>query len=185
MNVFWLDEDPRTAARYHCDQHVNKMLLEAAQLCCTALREHGCEADYLYRATHRDHPLARWAGESRANWTRLLEFARALDAEFRERYGHDESHASRRMLDRAAADGLADALPDRQATDPPQCMPERYRRPGDLVGAYRAYYAGEKREMARWDRAPEPDWLADYRGGGGDDGDEEGGGSDRDPTGGD
>lgn len=48
MNVFWLDEDPRLAARYHCDQNVNKLLLEAAQVLCTAARENGYDAEFCY-----------------------------------------------------------------------------------------------------------------------------------------
>jgi hypothetical protein len=36
MNIFALDNDPTTAARYLCDQHLGKMLLESAQLRLTA-----------------------------------------------------------------------------------------------------------------------------------------------------
>jgi hypothetical protein len=38
-------------------------------------------------------------------------------------------------------------------------MPDRYRRPDDPVGAYRAYYAGEKAEWAKWNHTDEPPWL--------------------------
>ena len=31
MNIFYLDNDPTTAARYHCNKHVVKMILESAQ----------------------------------------------------------------------------------------------------------------------------------------------------------
>ena len=36
MNIFVLDRDPEVAARYHCDKHVCKMILEAGQMLCTA-----------------------------------------------------------------------------------------------------------------------------------------------------
>lgn len=36
VNVFMLDLDPVLAARYHCDKHVVKMILETAQLLSTA-----------------------------------------------------------------------------------------------------------------------------------------------------
>ena len=39
MNIFYLDEDPLVAARYHCDKHVVKMITETAQMLCTAHRE--------------------------------------------------------------------------------------------------------------------------------------------------
>lgn len=161
MNVFWLAEDPREAARYHCDLHINKMLLEAAQLLCTAAREHGHDAEFLYRSTHTDHPLAEWAAESRANWDRLYEFARALNEEFMERYDHDEPHASWETLDRIDRDALS--IPEDGETERPQCMPDEYRRPGDPVGAYRTYYANDKGNWAEWNHTPEPDWLDDYR----------------------
>jgi hypothetical protein len=156
VNVFWLDEDPRLAARYHCDQHVNKMLLEAAQMLCTAARENGLEAEFLYRSTHVDHPVTRWATESRANWLRLREHAAALNAEFVERYGKEGDHASWAVIERIDPDAIA--FPAEEPTPRPQAMPERYRR-SDTVEAYRAYYAGEKAEWAEWNHTDEPPWL--------------------------
>ncbi|MFC6798519.1 hypothetical protein [Haladaptatus sp. DYSN1] len=159
MNVFWLDEDPRKAARYHCDQHVNKMLLEAAQILSTTLRAHGHDEAFLYQPTHTGHPTVKWASHSRENWLRLYEFAGALNEEFMERFGHDEAHASWRMLQLIDRDSIA--IPAREPTEPPQCMPEEYCRE-DLVDAYRAYYANDK-EWAEWKYTAEPDWLLEYR----------------------
>lgn len=161
MNVFWLDDDPREAARYHCDKHVNKMLLEAAQLLCTAARQYGHDEAFLYASTHTSHPMADWAARSRANWDRLYEFARALNEEFMDRYDHDEPHASWEMLARIDRDSLR--VPAGEATEPPQCMPEEYKRPGDPVAAYRTYYANDKWDWAEWNHTSEPAWLADYR----------------------
>ncbi len=160
MNVFWLDEDPRLAARYHCDQHVNKLLLEAAQVLCTAARANGLEAEFLYQPTHTSHPVTRWAAESRANWLRLKEHAEALNAEFVDRYEKDEAHASWRVIERIDPDEID--FPSSEPTPRPQTMPEEYRRPDDVVGAYRAYYAGEKAAWAEWAHTEEPPWLAEY-----------------------
>jgi hypothetical protein len=38
MNIFVLDQNPFVAARYHCDRHVCKMILEYAQMMSTAHR---------------------------------------------------------------------------------------------------------------------------------------------------
>lgn len=160
MNVFWLDENPRRAARYHADRHVNKMLLEAAQVLSTAARTHGYDAEFLYQATHTNHPLMEWAAESKANWLRLYEFARALNDEFMERFGHDDPHASWEMLTEIDLDALP--IPDEPATEPPQCMPEEYQQPGDTITAYRTYYANDKWGWAEWKYTPEPEWLQDY-----------------------
>ncbi len=37
MTLFYLDNDLDKCAEYHVDKHVNKMILEAAQLLCTAI----------------------------------------------------------------------------------------------------------------------------------------------------
>ena len=37
MNLFYLDEDLDKCAEFHVDKHVNKMILEAAQLINTNL----------------------------------------------------------------------------------------------------------------------------------------------------
>lgn len=161
MNVFWLDDDPRQAARYHCDQHVNKMLLEAAQILSTAARTNGYETEFLYEATHANHPLVEWAAASSANWRRLYDHARALNEEFVERYGHDDPHASWEMLRRIDPDEIR--FPNDEPTEPPQSMPEEYKIPGDTVAAYRTYYANDKWDWAEWKYTPEPAWLPEYR----------------------
>ena len=38
MNIFYLDTDPELSAKYHCDKHVVKMILEYGQLLSTAHR---------------------------------------------------------------------------------------------------------------------------------------------------
>ena len=38
MNIFYLDRNPKVAAEMHCDKHVVKMILESAQMLCTAHR---------------------------------------------------------------------------------------------------------------------------------------------------
>ena len=38
MNIFVLDENPVIAAKMACDKHIVKMILESAQMLCTAKR---------------------------------------------------------------------------------------------------------------------------------------------------
>jgi hypothetical protein len=42
MNIFYLDEDPEVAAIVQYNKHVVKMILESAQMLCTA---HHCYGD--------------------------------------------------------------------------------------------------------------------------------------------
>jgi len=91
MNVFLLDENHSQRAKYHCDKHVNKMLLESTQLLNTALHINDAEKLTFYRPTHKSHPWSVWAAESFDNWLWLLDHSLALGEEFRwrsEKHNH-------------------------------------------------------------------------------------------------
>jgi hypothetical protein len=153
VNIFVLDRDIEDCARAHADRHVVKMVLESAQMLCTALFEHGIDAPY--RPTHRRHPCTLWAGGSLSNWIWLRDLGLALNREFRFRFDKERDHASARVIR-----GLSPPpLPDLGLTEFAQAMPGKYRVPGDAVRAYRAFYVAEKARFARWTRRPEPDWF--------------------------
>lgn len=152
MNIFILDTDIERCARYHCDRHVSKMILESVQILCTALDKKGFSTPY--RPTHAGHPSVLWAGASYDNfaWLRLL--ALALNREYRYRYRRDSDHASIAVL--GALEGYR--FEQCGLTEFAQAMPERYKVRGDAVSAYRAFYVGEKSSFARWTRRSEPPW---------------------------
>ena len=85
MNIFYLDNDPKTCAEWHVDKHVSKMLVEYAQLMSTAHRVlDGDEyigksqtgrrvkrwrlsdnyENIIYKACHVNHPSAVWVRDS-------------------------------------------------------------------------------------------------------------------------
>lgn len=162
MNIFVLDTDPAVAAQLHCDKHVVKMILESAQLLCTALEirqgEQGLITTTPYRATHRNHPCAVWARETRSNYLWLCDLGEALAIEHLERYNPKREHASYKVI--TGCRDHADWIPAGPLTPFAQAMPERYRVSGDPVLAYRGYYANDKRRFAAW-RAPRtrPDFM--------------------------
>ncbi len=153
MNIFVLDLDIDRCARYHCDQHVVKMILESTQIACTALNEKGFSTPY--RSTHVKHPCVLWAGRSFANLQWLVQLARALNREYRYRYQLGRDHRSLAVLD--GIEGMEFASTG--LTEFPQAMPERYQVPGDPVQAYRQFYVGEKLRFARWTRRRRPAWV--------------------------
>ena len=153
MNVFVLDLNIDKCARYHCDRHVVKMILESTQIACSALSLHGFSTPY--KPTHTRHPCVCWAAESFDNLQWLIRLARALNREFEYRYRKTTPHASMRVLDQIAALQFE----SRGMTDFAQAMPEQYRIPGDPVRAYRAYYIGEKLHFAHWTRRKTPPWI--------------------------
>jgi hypothetical protein len=153
MNIFVLDLDIRKCARYHCDQHVAKMILESAQIACTALNKKGFKTPY--KSTHAKHPCVEWAGASFSNLQWLLKLARALNREYRYRYRTSKDHRSVSVLDRIRGMEFESI----GLTDFPQAMPEQYKVPGDPVQAYRNFYVGEKLKFARWTRRRRPAWT--------------------------
>jgi len=155
VNIFVLDLNIEKCARYHCDQHVVKMILESAQIACTALNQKGFATPY--KSTHEKHPCVLWAGLSFANLQWLKKLARALNREYRYRYRKSEDHTSLAVIEhieemRFESTGLTEFV---------QAMPEQYKVPGDPVKAYRNYYVGEKLKFARWTRRRRPAWIAE------------------------
>lgn len=157
MNIFALSDQPRTAARFHCDKHVVKMPLETAQLLCTAHRIlDGADAQAeLYKATHVNHPCAIWVRASMGNyiWTYML--FDALGKEYQHRYG--KTHKSWRDL-RGPLAKVPENIPQNGRTPFALAMPECYRH-ADPVEAYRAYYRQDKAHLHAWRNRDVPEWL--------------------------
>ena len=153
MNIFVLDRDTRRCARYHCDQHVIKMILESTQMLCTALSKWGFTTPY--RPTHTRHPCVLWVEESFDNFIWLRRLAIELNREFRYRFSRDRDHRSVEVI--RALEGLEY---ERVGLTPfAQAMPEKYRVPDNAVEAYRAFYLGEKMGFAKWTRRKRPYWI--------------------------
>ena len=147
MNIFYLHEDPRKAAEYQYNKHVVKMILESAQMLCTA---HHCYGDknqvenVPYKQAHLNHPSTVWTRRSKSTYMWLYNHMMALGNEYTKRYG--KTHLSITKC----KDFLA--IPPRhiQGDDwcqPPQCMPDEYKDECS-VKAYWNYYLGDKHRVA-------------------------------------
>ena len=152
MNIFVLDKDPQIAAEMACDKHVVKMILETAQMLCTAARARGAWAPY--GATHKGHPCTKWAGASLGNWKWLIEHGEALCGEYTKRYG--KCHKSSSVIGYCKVLKLDFANDEQQRTPFAQAMPDKYK-DACVVTAYRNYYMGEKASFATW-KTKKPDW---------------------------
>ncbi|OXY81134.1 pyrimidine dimer DNA glycosylase/endonuclease V [Oceanimonas doudoroffii] len=153
MNIFILDNDIERCARYHCDQHVVKMILESVQILCTALNKKGFETPY--KSTHVKHPSVLWVEASYDNFQWLSQLTLALNAEYRYRYRKEQDHKSMPVL--AQIQQLK--YPAIGLTEFAQAMPDQYKVPNDAVQAYRNFYLGEKMKFARWTRRDIPHWV--------------------------
>lgn len=157
MNIFILDQDPKTAAQYHCDKHVTKMILESAQLLCTALNDAGVPMPY--KSTHKNHPCAKWVRESRTNALWLLDLTEELNAEYKYRYNKFiTEHKSYAMLKAMHTRRKLEIISDRGWTSPALAMPDVYKC-DDVVSAYRAYYRGSKTNLLSYTKRTKPEWL--------------------------
>ena len=163
MNIFALSEDPQKAAAYHCDKHVNKMLLEGTQICNTSLHSRNIGEYAFYQPTHKNHPCNEWATNSWGNFTWLLKLIHYLNKEFMKRYNHDTPHKSyQKICDNWFEDGVS-ILPivDEPRTQFVQCMPEDVQRINPIT-AYRTYYKTYKsnEDWFSFEKASHyPDWL--------------------------
>jgi hypothetical protein len=185
VNIFILSEDVSECAKFHCDKHVVKMIVELAQLLSTAhrildgtetivtrttktgkVRQHkeyivsNYRNGLLYSATHANHPCGSWVRESSENyyWThRLLE---ALCDEYYHRYGQakDKHH----KVEASGLLAMLSARPSNIAIGPMTpfalAMPDEYRQ-FDAVAAYRDYYRLGKTKLLKYTNRPRPAWL--------------------------
>ena len=142
MNIFYLSTDPKKAASFFYNKHVVKMILESAQLLCTAhVISDGENANVPYKATHKNHPSAIWTRESISNYKWLYDHMIALGEEYTRRYGkkHLTILKCSGVLSKAPAN-----ITKTELTPMPQCMPDQYKVPGNSVEAYWNYYEAEK-----------------------------------------
>jgi len=158
MNIFYLHKNADQCAKMHCDKHVVKMILESAQLLCTAHRVCGsdnyCDEFNLYRKTHQNHPSAIWVRQSEDNYHWLHELFFFLLLEYYARY--KKVHKCTNLYDALAK--VPDNIGNEKFTCPPQCMPDEYKHKNTII-AYREYYNCDKSRFAKWNYSEVPSWF--------------------------
>ncbi len=159
MNLFFLDENIKLCAQSHCNLHVNKMILEGAQLLASAHwvtnPEGTKDVPEMYRLTHKNHPCAVWVRQSINHYLYVLDLMDALNEEAQYRYGHRKIHLS---ITKAQSWPFP-RLPDIAFVPPPKCVHEDFKGIADTVEAYRAYYRRDKKDIATWTLRRPPDWF--------------------------
>lgn len=183
MNIFVLSNLPEEAAEYHCNKHAVKMILESAQMLCTAhwlshlhnrdkkvsdfkrvrdaqewLKENvPLSQQPPWKMTHIGHPCNMWTRESTSNYTWHSKLGLALCSEYTMRYGkvHKSTGVHQWLSDHEPL------LPSFARTEHPQCVPDDCKTGDrDPVAAYRNYYNRYKNKFAVWEpRARTPNWY--------------------------
>jgi hypothetical protein len=176
MNIFFLSRRTRQCARWHCDKHVVKMILESTQLLYTAHHENGGTAiikesapiclstgNRGYKSHMKNHPCGIWTRESLAHYSWLLWLAKDLVAEHAHRFSPKNPHASLVHLEWLEANPPPGLLTKTVwIRDPPTAMPVEYKKEGDSIASYHAYYNGSKRDrgLLKYTRRHMPHILA-------------------------
>ena len=144
MNIFYLHSDPKVAASYFYDKHKVKMILECAQMLCTAHIALGNE-DVPYKKSHLNHPSSVWVRANNENYQWLYNHMLALGEEYTKRYKRTHLTITK------CKDILAVAplnIPIGSFNEPPQCMPDEYKVDNDSISAYWNYYEQDKYKIA-------------------------------------
>jgi hypothetical protein len=155
MNIFFLDNDIKKCAQYHCDKHVVKMILETAQLLCGVHHMTDQVAPQVpYKLSHKNHPCAIWSRESLTNYLVLCELGLELCYEYTYRYGR--RHKSQEVIEWCIIN--KPNIVDIGYTEPPKAMPDEYK-VDSVVESYRNYYRGAKASFAVWKNREKPFWF--------------------------
>ena len=154
MNIFFLDENPRLAAEYHCDKHVVKMILESAQMISTVYDRFGEHEEWMLKPCFPSHPCTLWAGNSRQNLIWLVCLGIELNTQYTQRYGKEHTYFDLFMKFGAMKHNF---LKDYGLTPPALAMPDDCK-VHSAVESYRLYYINHKRHIAKWKNG-QPKWF--------------------------
>lgn len=165
MNIFFLDKDPSVAVKALTNEHAVKMVLETAQLLCTAHRVldgkhfitknkighrkqewamHDKDLDNkLYKATHFNHPVAKWVRDSKANYLWAYSYFENIAREYELRF--KKTHKSWKVLENALK-VVPKNIPDKGLTSINPAVPDIYlsEKNRNALEIYRDYYRNEK-----------------------------------------
>lgn len=178
MNIFYLDNNPKTCAEMHCDKHVVKMIIEYAQLMSTAhrlldgeeyidktangrkikrwrMRDSRMEQG-LMKASHINHPSNIWVRASKENYLWLNRMWNYLLGEYTYRYG--KHHACEKYRDFLYL--TPKNISEGAFYDPTPAMPDDCKIAGDSLLSYHKYYITKKVSFAKWTKRSTPVWYS-------------------------
>lgn len=157
MNIFVLDRNPEIAARFHCDKHVVKMILESAQLLSTAHHVLGGNGA-VYKKTHENHPCALWVREGADNYYWLFSLMLFLGQEYTFRFGKVHKTISDHLKTLSELP-FSWQLPVGRRKDFVLAMPDDCKIEDDPVASYRKYYIEHKSNLLNYTKREKPEWI--------------------------
>lgn len=161
VNLFYLDKDPQKCAKFYCDKHVNKILVEILQI-LSQLHHFLDSKDPPYKQCLMIKPgLAplRWAMTSKSNYKYCADLAYFLFKEYQFRYKKEDHKCQ------AAIIWLQNNIPDQiqkknrtkfLLTDNTKIYQDFF---SDDVKASRLAYVDYKCKKDKWTRREIPKWY--------------------------
>ena len=166
MNIFILSLIQKEIAEAMMDKHISKIILEAAQMLCTAKQivdPDDASNRLLYKVAHKNHPVTIWCRKSQANFIWTLDLIEEMHEEWRYRYGYSYTKFHKAYLMSLILRELlpaSDKFEVEGLTPFAQAMPNEYKS-DDAVVSYRNYYMSEKKQkIASWNKKrKKPEWY--------------------------
>lgn len=177
MNIFYLDQDPKICAYYHCDRHVHKMVSEYSQILSTSYRVLFGEPIYndkneiikyklnlfddkLLKHTHEHSPCVKWVMSSLENYKWLWELLYNLHQIYQQVFGRKHLYNKNGLID------LLHILPINLSkefllgdfTEPPKVVPDICKL-DTTIESYRLLYMTNKRDIVKYKNRPFPEWF--------------------------
>jgi len=166
MNIFFLHTQPRKCARWHCDKHVVKMLLETCQLLYTChwmvtkipdfSSAPMCGDRRGYKKAHWNHPCSKWVRMSLFNYVWLATLGLELLREYKFRYKNRE-HKCEIHIEWLYKNHPV-GLENKGWIEPFLAMPDEYKS-SDAISSYRRYYIGAKNKLLVYTKRQIPHWI--------------------------
>lgn len=162
MNLFYLHKDVSTCAKYHCDKHVVKMILEYGQLLSGAHifseSTNLCHNELVkIPMRYKNNPLILWLLKSEHNYKFLYDLFCSLLQEYTHRYKKQHKYESYVGTLLAIPNNIGNS----PFTEPPILMDERFKQ-NSVTKSYRMYYNMDKRQFAKWTNRPVPKFFEDF-----------------------
>jgi hypothetical protein len=166
MNLFILDADPKVAAKYYQDLHINKIIVEGCQVLAAAYPIERLAQDDCPRTQkgtprkhgHYNHPVTVWVREHMSNFKWTLEHVYALYMERLHRF--NKYHFGLGFLEWCTLN--SPELAQAELTEHPQCFQLNHPEcvvPGDPVKGYQNYYNKAKREFKFGNKIIKATWT--------------------------
>ncbi len=164
VNIFYLDKNPKKCAKYYCDKHVNKILIEILQILSQIHHNIGENKPPYKKCTGIRNNLApyKWAMESTSNYRYCCDLAYFLIQEYKYRYNKNEHKCENALL------WLRNNIPAKitnirrtkfKLTDNVKIYSKYF----NIVEASRYIYVDFKCKQDKWTKRNPPDWFMTYR----------------------